>query len=56
MAQLVEEGISVLLVEQFARVVLTIADIAAIMLQGRVTEIGSPAVIESQLSAAYLGT
>jgi branched-chain amino acid transport system ATP-binding protein len=55
-AQLVEEGISVLLVEQFARVVLTIADIAAIMLQGRVTEVGSPAVIESQLSAAYLGT
>jgi branched-chain amino acid transport system ATP-binding protein len=55
-AQLVEEGISVLLVEQFARVVLTIADIAAIMLQGRVTEIGTPAAIESQLSAAYLGT
>ncbi len=55
-AQLVAEGISVLLVEQFARVVLTIADIAAIMLQGRVTEIGTPAVIESQLSAAYLGT
>jgi branched-chain amino acid transport system ATP-binding protein len=55
-AQLVAEGISVLLVEQFARVVLTIADVAAIMLQGRVTEIGTPSAIESQLSAAYLGT
>ncbi len=55
-AQLVEEGISVLLVEQFARMVLPIADVAAIMLQGRVTEVGEPAVIESQLSAAYLGT
>ncbi len=55
-AQLVAEGISVLLVEQFARVVLSIADVAAIMLQGRVTEVGSPTDIESQLSAAYLGT
>jgi branched-chain amino acid transport system ATP-binding protein len=55
-AQLVAEGISVLLVEQFARVVLPIADMAAIMLQGRVTSIGTPTDIESQLSAAYLGT
>jgi branched-chain amino acid transport system ATP-binding protein len=54
--QLVASGLSILLVEQFARMVLPVADIAAIMLQGRVTEVGSPAVIESQLSAAYLGT
>ena len=31
-------------------------ELAAIMLQGRVTEVGTPAAIESQLSAAYLGT
>jgi branched-chain amino acid transport system ATP-binding protein len=55
-AQLVAEGISVLLIEQFARMVLPIADFAAIMLQGRITETGTPAAIESQLSAAYLGT
>jgi branched-chain amino acid transport system ATP-binding protein len=54
--QLVAQGLSILLVEQFARMVLPVADIAAIMLQGRVTDVGSPAAIESQLSAAYLGT
>ena len=55
-AQLVGEGISMLVVEQFARTVLPIADFAAIMLHGRVTEVGTPAAIESKLSAAYLGT
>jgi branched-chain amino acid transport system ATP-binding protein len=54
-AQLVEEGISVLVAEQFARTVLPIADVAAVMLQGRVTAVGSPAEIDADLSTTYLG-
>lgn len=53
--QLVAEGISVLVAEQFARVVLPIADSAALMLQGRIVSVGPPAEIEDQLSTSYLG-
>jgi branched-chain amino acid transport system ATP-binding protein len=53
--QLVAEGISVLVAEQFARVVLPIADSAALMLQGRIVSVGAPAEIETQLSTSYLG-
>lgn len=54
-AGLVEEGISILLAEQFARIVLPIADIAAVMLGGRVVRVGAPAEIEAELSTTYLG-
>ena len=54
-AQLVEEGISVLVAEQFARTVLPIADLAVVMLNGRITAVGSPADIAADLSTAYLG-
>jgi branched-chain amino acid transport system ATP-binding protein len=54
-AQLVAEGISVLVAEQFARTVLPIADLAAVMLNGRITAVGSPADIAADLSTAYLG-
>jgi branched-chain amino acid transport system ATP-binding protein len=54
-AQVAREGVSILVVEQFARTVLGIADQAAIMLQGRVTKIGTPAELEDDLSTAYLG-
>jgi branched-chain amino acid transport system ATP-binding protein len=54
-AQVSSEGVSILVVEQFARTVLGIADYAAIMLQGRVTRVGTPAELEEELSAAYLG-
>lgn len=54
-AQLVEEGISVLVAEQFARAVLPIADLAAVMLNGRITAVGSPADIAADLETAYLG-
>jgi branched-chain amino acid transport system ATP-binding protein len=54
-AQLVAEGLSVLVAEQFARVVLPIADTAALMLHGRVVATGSPGDIEDQLSSSYLG-
>ena len=53
--RLVEEGVSVLVAEQFARTVLPIADVAAVMLQGRVTAVGSPDEIDADLSTTYLG-
>lgn len=54
-AQVAKEGVSILVVEQFAATVLGVADYAAIMVQGRVVKAGSPAEMESELSAAYLG-
>lgn len=48
-------GVSILVVEQFARTVLGVADLAAIMLHGQVTRVGRPEDLESELSAAYLG-
>jgi branched-chain amino acid transport system ATP-binding protein len=53
--QVADEGVSILVVEQFASAVLDIADLAAIMLHGEITAIGQPADIESELSSAYLG-
>ncbi|WP_300680272.1 ABC transporter ATP-binding protein [Nocardioides sp.] len=53
--QLATEGISILVAEQFARVVLPIADSAALMLGGRVIKVGEPAAIEEELSTTYLG-
>jgi branched-chain amino acid transport system ATP-binding protein len=54
-ATLPREGVSVLVVEQFARTVLGVADRAAIMLNGTVRSIGRPDELEDELSAAYLG-
>jgi branched-chain amino acid transport system ATP-binding protein len=53
--ELARAGTSVLVVEQFARVVLGVADRAAIMLHGSVVSVGTPHQIESELSSAYLG-
>ena len=54
--QLAAQGISILVVEQFARTALAIADRAAIMLHGRITHEGSPDEIADAMSAAYLGS
>jgi branched-chain amino acid transport system ATP-binding protein len=54
-ADLARTGVSVLVVEQFAKVVLGVADRAAIMVHGRVSDVGTPQEIESKLSSAYLG-
>ena len=54
-AQVAERGVSILVVEQFARTVLGVADLAAIMANGRVTASGAPSEIEAELSTAYLG-
>jgi branched-chain amino acid transport system ATP-binding protein len=48
-------GISILIVEQFAQAVLGVADIASIMLHGRITRTGPPAEIAEELAAAYPG-
>ena len=53
--QLSEEGITILLVEQFANTALKVADFAAVMTQGRVVAVGQPQDIEEHVSAAYLG-
>jgi branched-chain amino acid transport system ATP-binding protein len=54
-AAIAREGVSILVVEQFARVVLGVADRAAIMVHGRVVAEGPPADVADELTAAYLG-
>jgi branched-chain amino acid transport system ATP-binding protein len=49
------EGTSILVVEQFARAVLGIADRAAIMVTGEVAHVGTPDDMQAELSGAYLG-
>jgi branched-chain amino acid transport system ATP-binding protein len=53
--QLASDGITVLLVEQFARTALAVADFAAIMTQGVVTVVGEPVDVEDAIGEAYLG-
>lgn len=53
--QIARSGTSILVVEQFARTVLGVADVAAIMVNGLVRTVGTPADVEHELSAAYLG-
>jgi branched-chain amino acid transport system ATP-binding protein len=54
-AQVAQDGVSILVVEQFARTVLDVADLAGIMVHGRITQLGPPTELEAELSAAYLG-
>ena len=54
-AQVASEGVSLLVVEQFAQTVLGVADYAAIMVSGRVVSMGKPSELEHELSTAYLG-
>jgi branched-chain amino acid transport system ATP-binding protein len=53
--ELASSGLSILLVEQFARTALPIADEAAVVLQGVIAHRGSPAEMEEAMSASYLG-
>jgi branched-chain amino acid transport system ATP-binding protein len=53
--ELASGGLSILLVEQFARTALPIADSAAVVLQGVIAHRGSPAEMEEALSSSYLG-
>ena len=54
-AGLAAEGVSILLAEQFARIVLPLADLAVLMVNGHAVRTGSPAEIEEELSTAYQG-
>jgi branched-chain amino acid transport system ATP-binding protein len=54
-AEIARSGVSILVVEQFAKLVLDVADEAAIMVQGRVAAVGSPKELAGELSSAYLG-
>jgi branched-chain amino acid transport system ATP-binding protein len=54
-AGIATEGVSILVVEQFARTVLGVADHAVIMQHGTVVAAGPPSDLEAELSAAYLG-
>lgn len=53
--QLRDEGISILVVEQFAQTALAIADYAAVMSHGTIVAMGQPQDIADEVSAAYLG-
>lgn len=54
-AQVAAEGVSILVVEQFARAVLGVASHATVMAHGEVMADGTPAELESTLTEAYLG-
>jgi branched-chain amino acid transport system ATP-binding protein len=54
--ELATQGLSILVVEQFARTVLPIADSVAVMLQGQIVRRGTPADLEDDLSSSYLGS
>jgi branched-chain amino acid transport system ATP-binding protein len=49
------DGVTILVVEQFAAAVLDVADTAAVMVNGRVVLTGTPSEIEDDLSDVYLG-
>ena len=53
--QLAQDGISILLVEQFARTALAVSDYAAVMTQGRIAMVGQPADVADFVNEAYLG-
>jgi branched-chain amino acid transport system ATP-binding protein len=54
-AELAGDGLSILVVEQFAQAILGVSSIASIMLHGRVTRTGPPRDLAEELGAAYLG-
>ena len=54
-AEIARSGISVLVVEQFARTALAVAEYGAVMLNGRIVAMGQPDDLTAELSEAYLG-
>jgi branched-chain amino acid transport system ATP-binding protein len=55
-AQVAAEGVTIVVVEQFASIVLGIADRAAVMSGGRIIGQGDPTEIATTLSDTYLGS
>jgi branched-chain amino acid transport system ATP-binding protein len=54
-AHIARSGVSILVVEQFASTVLGVADLAAVLVHGRVARVGTPHELQDELSKAYLG-
>ena len=54
-AEIARDGVSILVVEQFASSALRVADHAAVMHGGRIIETGEPQEIESKLNELYFG-
>ena len=54
-AQVASEGVSILVVEQFAQTVLGVANTACIMVHGKIARVGTPAELGDELTSAYLG-
>jgi branched-chain amino acid transport system ATP-binding protein len=54
-AQIARAGVSILVVEQFASTVLGVADLAAVLVHGKVARLGTPGELQDELSKAYLG-
>jgi ABC-type branched-subunit amino acid transport system ATPase component len=50
------EGLTIVMVEQFVQTALSVADEAAIMVNGSLVKQGKPAEIRSEVVGAYLGT
>ncbi len=54
-SQVAAAGVAILVVEQFASIVLDVADQVALMINGRIVRSGRPSEIADSLSEAYLG-
>jgi branched-chain amino acid transport system ATP-binding protein len=55
-AQVASDGVSILLVEQYAHMAMAVADYVAVMAHGRITAMGEPGDMEEDLRNAYFGT
>jgi branched-chain amino acid transport system ATP-binding protein len=53
--QLADEGVTIVVVEQFADVVLSIADQVVVMTRGSIRRAGTPDDVRDALASAYLG-
>jgi ABC-type branched-subunit amino acid transport system ATPase component len=49
------EGLTIVMVEQFVQTALSVADEAAIMVNGELVKRGKPADVHSEVVSAYLG-
>jgi ABC-type branched-subunit amino acid transport system ATPase component/branched-subunit amino acid ABC-type transport system permease component len=55
LAGIASQGLTILVVEQFAAEVLKVADSGALLINGRITYHGAPDVVGDMISSAYLG-
>jgi branched-chain amino acid transport system ATP-binding protein len=54
--RLADEGVTVVVVEQFARIALSVASAGVVMVGGRIVHTGPSAEVQSVLHSAYLGS